>query len=124
MLSLFTLNNVNYSTNIVAESYNVNQVNEHETWTDGDYITHKYSGRTRVKGSFTLRFLTESDFAAFITNFEASRTSGHYHVVTLRVNNLNTSKTINAFLSYAVGLNQKSNLRLDIPEFEVKVEEC
>lgn len=124
MLNLFVINNTDLSNSILEGSYNINEHDESKTWTDGDYIEHRYGGRKRVEGSFSFRFLNVSQFNAFVDLMAAQKQTGDYYIVTLRVNNINTTKTINAFISYDAGLNQRSNLQLDIPEIKINVREC
>lgn len=123
MLNLFTLGGVNYSAHIIKGSYNVNKVDEFEEWTDADYKVHRYAGRTRVKGSFEMQFMNTGDYSNFITAMDTNKQTNGTYLPTLFINNRNAAESVTCFLSFEVGLEQDSNLRLRFPKFTVSVEE-
>lgn len=122
-MNLFTVGTVNYTNNIVLDSYAVQKTKEYETWTDANLVTHKYAGRTRIKGSFSMRFLKKSDYDSFVTTLANAEQSGGYYIATLYCVNTNTTEIANVTIDFAPYLSQKSNLQQDVLEFEVQIEE-
>ena len=122
-MNLFTVGTVNYTNNIVLDSYAVQKTKEYETWTDANLVTHKYAGRTRIKGSFSMRFLKKSDYDAFVTTLANAEQSGGYYIASLYCVNTNTTEIANVTIDFAPYLSQKSNLQQDVLEFEVQIEE-
>lgn len=123
MLNLFTVGGVNFSAHIVRNSYKVNRVDEFEEWTDANYTTHRYAGRSRVKGSFELQFMKAADYNTFLSTMSTSKQSNGTYLPTLFINNTNGAESITCYLSFEVGLEQDSNLQLRFPKFKVTVEE-
>lgn len=93
---IFQVNGHDYTKYLQDDSYNINQVNIGETWTDANHKKHK-DDILKVQGSIKMAFVQISDFNQFLTDVAASHYSGYYHC-TLFVVNLNTSKTIDCFI--------------------------
>ena len=96
---LLKINNVDFTDRVNQRSYNVQKQDEYETWTDGNWITHHETVRTRVSGSIDLTFLTEAQYTAFNAAIAAVKTAGGYCPVQLWINNTKELATINAFLT-------------------------
>ena len=122
-MSLFIVATNDYTNNIVLDSYAVQKTDEFETWTDANLVTHKYAGRTRVKGSFSMRFMKKSQYDAFVTALATAKQSGGYWIATLYCVNTNTNEIANVDINFAPKLSQKANLQQDVLEFTVSVEE-
>ena len=122
-MNLFTVASTNYTNNIVMDTYAVQKVDEYETWKDANLVSHKYAGRTRIKGSFSMRFMKKSDYDAFVAALALAKQPGGYYLATLYCVNTNTTEIANMLISFAPTLSQKSNLVQDVLEFNVDVEE-
>lgn len=81
------------------EQHSVNQGEEYASWTDGNWVEHREVARTRIDGSVVLKFKKESDFNTFKSLLTSERNVSGYYPVTVWVSNLQTSETINAFLT-------------------------
>lgn len=96
-----------YSNHVIAGSYNVNNEPMYAEWDDANYIQHRFKQRDRVSGTFDMFFRTVSDYAAFKADIDANRSATNNSVVmTVAVNDLNTTKTINAYISYKLVRNR------------------
>lgn len=93
---IFRLNAHDYTKYLQDDSYNINQVNIGETWTDANHKKHK-DDILKVQGSFKMAFVQISEFNQFLTDLAASKFGGYYHC-TLFVVNLNDTKTIDCFI--------------------------
>lgn len=85
---------VDFTSNIVAPSYDVNYEDVNEDWEDADYVTHRIVPRTRIKGSLELQFSTKLEYNSFIRLLQLNRkvNGNGYTMLKLQVNNnLDTS---------------------------------
>ena len=123
MLNLFTVGAVNYTTKIVMDSYAVQKTKEFQTWTDANLVSHKYGGRTRIKGSFTMKFQNKAEYDAFVSTLASAEQAGGYYIATVYCVNTNTTEIANLTIDYSPTLTQHDNLQLDVLEFNVDVEE-
>lgn len=83
------------------QNYNVNKADVYQDWTDGNWISHREIVRTRISGTVTLGFKTATDWNAFISLLNSTRTAAGYFPVTVWVNNTGASESIDAFLDLA-----------------------
>ena len=80
------------------QNFDVNQEEVFQEWTDGNWTDHREVVRTRISGTINLGFKTATDWNAFISLLNSNRTAAGYFPITVWVNNLGTSESINAFL--------------------------
>lgn len=123
-MDLFILNNTNYSNNIINESFDVQKNNIYNEWVDGNYTTHKALLRTKITGSFNMRFRKLEEYQAFARMLEETRTTQGYNLCFIHANNTDSFQQANLFINIAPKLSQKTNLILDYGEFVVNVEEA
>ena len=83
------------------QNHAVNKDPVFETWTDGNWITHRVVARTRVAGSLTLGFYKAADFAAFRAALAAAQDPEGFYPVTVYCANTGTTETVDAFLDLA-----------------------
>lgn len=95
----FTVNQTDCSANVIAGTYNVNNKPVYKEWDDADYVTHKRKLRDRVEGSFDMFFRSASDYSAFLTTL-ASATSDGKTALTVSVNNTQSDKTGNFYVTH------------------------
>ena len=75
MSVLFKINNVDYTNNIVVDSYEVNSVEVNDKYTDAGETDHYIYLRNRIKGKFDLAFKTQTDYSTFISNYNSGKSS-------------------------------------------------
>ena len=123
-MATLTINSVDFSAYVNQRSWKVQQAKEYAVWVDGNRMTRRTFTRTKIAGSFTLTFLSATDYSTFLAAVEAATTADDYTAVTLYVNNLDNQQTINAFLTLTVktAWNQQTNASA-VFEVTVKVEE-
>lgn len=123
-LPLFTLDGTDYTNNIINGTYDVNQNDVYEEWTDANHVIHQHTMRTRYEGQFTMRFRTLASYEAFVADMAAHKTSGNKYTVTVWANNTLTSKEVEAFMEWHTVPTQKENLVFDYGEFSVSLKEA
>ena len=80
---------IDFTSNIVAPTYDVNYEDVNEDWEDANYVTHRIVPRTKVKGSLELQFASKYDYNNFIRLLQLnSKINGNgYTQLRLQVNN-------------------------------------
>lgn len=111
MASLFKMGNVDYTRFITVPSYKVTSKPVTKEYEDINMVSHKQYVRNKVEGSFTLKFFDDKsydenynsytaaeNFQAFFDAYNSLRSSNGLIEIEVYVNNLNTTKTIKAYL--------------------------
>lgn len=119
---LFTVNSVDFTSYIVSPSYKVNKQDTFETWVDGNGISHRAIYRTKISGTFEIKFVSPTKYSNFLTALSAVKTNGYYPV-TLYVNNTLASETINAFVTIEPAMTAQYSSGPEVEKFTVKVEQ-
>lgn len=126
MSTIFKLNDVDYSANVVAENYSVNYEKIFQEWTDGGQVKHKDVIGRKLKGKFRMYFHTEEDLQTFLTDLAGCETDQNTYPVKLKANNdsinsLSASK--NVFIDF-LPVRKRNSSWDDVYEiFEVTIEE-
>ena len=100
MSVLFKIGNNDYTNRITVPSYNVNDKPIYTSWTDSNWLEHRDIHRWRAEGRFTLKFFSQSEFTSFMSDVETNRQTDGTVVVTLYLNNKNTTASRNVFLDF------------------------
>lgn len=106
---VFMIGTTDISEHILADSYSMNADSEYEQWQDGNYVYHRVPVRIRIKGSFKLKFKTETDYNNFINLVKASRENDGSILCTAYVNNLAQTQAGNFF--YTLTSIMRKNVR-------------
>ena len=119
--------NKDYTQNITVPSYKVNEFDESDDWEDGNKKKHKYIVRTRIKGSFTMKFfdiLTFNDFFETINSskIQTGDNSGAV-LITAYIQNKNITKSFYAFIDADPADTLPLMGSADYEGFEVQIEE-
>lgn len=96
---IFKIGNTDLTAFVDKTAHSANKAEESSSWTDGNWIDHVETVRTRVTGSDTLKFKRKTDFDTFFALLTSERNANHYYPITVWVDNTQTSETVNAFLS-------------------------
>ena len=103
MAQLFVINNNDFTPFITVPSYKVNEVDISEDWEDGNKRKHKHIVRTQVKGTFTLKFQTPTQFNNFFSVLETNKVaSGEYSgacLASLFISNKNLVRSTYVFIT-------------------------
>lgn len=95
------------------QSYDINQVEVYEEWTDANEIIHRETTRTRIQGTFTVGaaetirtgFMPAPKIQEFLNAVAAGRQADGTNVMTLYVNNTNQlARKVNVFLTFRGGV--------------------
>lgn len=117
---LLTINSVDFTPYIISKSYEVNKQDVYEGWTDANGIAHRSIYRTKISGTFTMKFIDRTKYSAFLTALSAVKTDGYY-AVTLYVNNTLSSETINAFVTIHPAMTAQYSNYPEFEQFQVEV---
>lgn len=119
---LFSVNNVDFTRSIISTSYEMNKQDVFEAWTDANGISHRSIYRSKISGSFELKFINRAKYNAFISALNAVKTDGYYPV-TVYVNNTLATETINAFVHIAPSMTAQYSDYPEMEQFSVEVEQ-
>lgn len=122
-LELFKVDSTDYTNNIINESYEVQDNDVYQSWTDANFITHREKVRTKVEGKFTMRFRSLSTYQNFVTYMASKKTTGSYYPCSVYCNNTRTKKTVNLFVTWAPKAIQRPDMVMDYGEFDVTISE-
>lgn len=120
----FTISGTDFSGHIPAGSYEVNDVDVYESWTDANYREHREKFTSKVSGSVDLFFKTETEFNAFRNALNLSKAEDLTHRITLTCNNTGSDKEIDAFLDYSLVRNIAGNWQDYFEMFALKIREA
>ena len=98
---MLEINGVNYDRYIVQRRYSVMEVAEYggTEFRDGWWKRHRSIVRHSISGSVTLAFPNADLYNGFVDDMQNGMDSEGAYTVELYVNNLNQTKTINAYLT-------------------------
>ena len=97
-MTFFQIGSTDLSAFADIQNFNINQADVFQDWTDGNWIGHRDVVRQRITGSLQLGFKRSADWTAFLALIAAEKLTAGYFPVTVYVNNLGATRTINAFL--------------------------
>lgn len=122
---IFRINNVDYSGNVIAENYTMNEDDLTKNWTNANEVKKAKFVRTKVKGSFQMFFKTVSDYEDFLADMAAAKNaSSRAYECGVAINfPLNTFKTINADLKLTPARALNGTYSEYFKQFTVNVEE-
>lgn len=69
---MFKINNKDYSSNVLADSYVMNRQDVFKAWNDGNGTENRQVIRQRVMGNFSMFFEEMSKYEEFLADLEAS----------------------------------------------------
>lgn len=121
---LFTLNNTDYTANIVADTYKINTQPIYESYEDAKGITHSIKIRDRVSGTFDIFIRSMNEYNEFLSDFENGRNHlTNTHSITLKPNNINVEGIYNCFLKFESTRKLDGRFRDYMGVFTITVEE-
>lgn len=100
MSVVFKVGNTDYTKNVVCPNYIVNEKDIYEEWSDGSHKFRRTLIRTRISGSISVLFDDIDEYDAFLRALRNGRSSEGTVSCTVYVNNADTTKTSNFYLSY------------------------
>lgn len=121
---LLIINGTDLTSNIVVPTYKVESKSIYEEWTDANRVEHHDVIRSRVMGTFTLHFETESDYENFLNLINNNKTSGDYLIATVYDNRINTTVNGNFFWEMDLANNIPLFQRGSYDGIDVTIKEC
>lgn len=81
------------------QNVEINSTEVVNKWTDGNYTDHEDVVGTRIAGTLKLGFADLTEFSNFKSLLSSNRNANGYYPIKIYVNNLNSTETINAFIT-------------------------
>ena len=85
---------------IIAESYDVNEEDVYNEWTDANKVKHRDTIRQKIVGTFTLKFNTDKEYAYFVNLIKTSRTAARLLPMTVYVVNADENREVKMIYSF------------------------
>lgn len=96
-----TSSNLDLTRNIPTPEYNVQDVKNYVTWTDGNYSIHRHLTDSKAQGTFKLKFPTKEDYLSFVNFIKSNENAVDGSLLCdVYCNNRNEVKRVNAFLDF------------------------
>ena len=99
--NLFTIGTTDLTQWERTEEHDVNREDVYEVWTDGNWVDHRVTARTRISGTVVLSFSRAADFSSFLSLLSTARDEEGYYPISVYCSNTGTVETINAYLDIA-----------------------
>ena len=125
IFSILDTNNstTDYTNKVLADDYKVNKTKVEEIWSDGNVNEHRRLKRSRITGTFKMRFIHLSDYQAFIADLEAKTTTGGYVLARIFCVNTQTVESAALFIDYTPTMRQKKDLTYEVLTLDITVKE-
>lgn len=122
---VFKVGNVDYSSKVLVDTYNVNRIDVYTEWEDANGITHRNIYRKRIQGEFEMLISNISEYATFISDINRYRSEKDGFVpCRVCVNNENQENVYaDMFIDYAPIKTMQNNYTKGYLSFTVRVEE-
>lgn len=121
---VFKIGNNDYSSKVLMDTYNVNQIDVYTEWEDANGTTHRDIYRTRIEGSFDMQISKISEYQAFIQDIDNMRNTGGYIPCYVCVNNRNEESVYaQMFIDYAPIKTRNNDYTKGYMSFTVNVRE-
>ena len=123
--TIFKLNNVDYSSHVVSENYNVNYDDIYQEWTDGAQVKHRDIVGQKLRGTFEMYFESATTLQLFLTALSSAKTNMNTYPVHLKANNnaVDTLVSKNVFFDFKPVRKRDVKLADVFEIFEVTIEE-
>lgn len=97
-MAIFTIGTTDCSSNVVAESYNINRLPVYKEWTDAGNYTHRDIVGYKIQGSMVMYFDTPTALQTFVTLVENSKRSDGTVAVAIKCNNYQVANQTAAYV--------------------------
>lgn len=120
----FKVGSTDYSSHVVAGTYNVNDFDIYNSRETGNKTERRKFLRTRVMGTFDMWFKDKTTYDSFVTALKNAKQSDLTVSVTVTPNNTDTVKTCSCFVEFAPVRNIDGRWRDYMEQFEVTIKEA
>lgn len=98
-MELFKIGDKDLTKHIMVPTYKINSQPDYYEWTDANYTKHRDIRRRVISGSFTVKFVEQTDYYDFITLINENTEADGSTPVSLYVNNLNKVSNTKVFIT-------------------------
>ena len=119
----FTVGSVDYSSHVIAGTYNVNNKPQYREWENANYQTRRIKLRDQVVGSFDMFFRTKAEYEDFRDDIATATGTDGAVSISVTVNNTSTQANIYAFIDYDLVRNIDGAWNDYFERFTVTIEE-
>ena len=121
---VFAIGENDYSSKVMMDTFNVNQIDIYTQWEDANGRTHRDVYRKKIQGEFDMMISNLTEYQAFISDCQHHTTNGGFIPCKVAVNNLNEENVLaDLFASYTPIRTRNSNYTKGYMSFTVTIEE-
>ena len=119
---LFGIQFEDFTRYIVSSTYQINKQDDYESWKDANGINHRVVYRSRISGSFDMKFIDRAQYENFLLALDSVKQDGYYRVL-VYVNNTLQMELIDAFITIDPSMAAQYRNVPEMNKFRVRVEE-
>lgn len=120
---MFKIGIYDFSDCIVYGTYQVNQIDQYDEWTDANRKKHHVIFGTKIEGNMTMHFRNADDADRFVLSLKTQKhADGYYPLYVDVVNTGDVDKLIHAFIS-CKPIKEIKGSRSTFGEFDLTLEE-
>lgn len=119
---LFGIQHTDFTKYIVSPTYQVNKQDDYESWKDANGIKHRVVYRSRISGTFDMKFIDRTQYENFLMALETVKQDGYYTVL-LYVNNTLQLEMADVFIEIDPAMTAQYSRVPEMNKFKVRVEE-
>lgn len=119
--TVLKVNNIDFSSNIIAGTYNIVDEMIYTEWQDANGRNHRDVYRTQLRGSFDMFFESVDDFEVFNHAYKAVRSLSGLTPVVIRNNSTNNLENKDVYLQFSPIRNRRDDWEDYYEQFTVEV---
>lgn len=97
-MTFLSIGGTDVSSHIDIQEYKVNAEDVYDSWTDGNWVTHRVVTRTRVSGTCEVGFASATDYAAFVALLATARQPGGWYNINCYLHNKGANASVQAYI--------------------------
>ena len=121
--TVFKVNNIDFSSHVLAGPYDIGDVPLYTEWTDANGRDHREVFRKRLQGSFDMYFKTVTEFEQFNMAYKAVRQASGLTRILIMNNSNNELEQKDVYLEFSPIRNRRDDWEDYYEQFTVDVKE-
>lgn len=121
--TVLKVNNIDFSSHVLAGTYDIGDVPIYTEWTDANGRDHREVFRKRLQGSFDMYFKTVDEFEVFNSAYKTIRQDSGLTRIMIMNNSTNQVEQKDVYFDFAPVRNRRDDWEDYYEQFTVEVKE-
>ena len=121
--TVFMLDGINFSSHVIAGTYEIGDVDIYTQWQDANGRNHRDVYRKQLKGSFDMFFKTVTEFQTFNNAYKNVREDSGLTNIRIRNNSTNQLENKDVYINFSPIRNRRDDWEDYYEQFTVNIEE-